>query len=80
MPAPSHTYIPLHRVAAALPFINYLRQAGVPLERELRRAIALSQAGTSGPLLPTLQSVKGLKMIWVSSLACNPGPMPRIPG
>ena len=30
--------IPLHRVATALPFINYLRHAGVPLERELQRA------------------------------------------
>ena len=38
MPAPSHTYIPLHRVAAALPFINYLRHSGIALERELQRA------------------------------------------
>ena len=38
MPAHSHTYIPLHRVATALPFMDYLRHSGAPLERELQRA------------------------------------------
>lgn len=38
MPAHARTYIPLHRVATALPFMDYLRHAGVPLEREMRRA------------------------------------------
>ena len=32
------TPIPLHRVATAMPFINYLHQAGAPVERELIRA------------------------------------------
>lgn len=32
------TSIPLHRVATAVPFIDYLRRIGAPLERELRRA------------------------------------------
>ena len=30
--------LPLHRVATALPFINYLRDSSVPLKRELQRA------------------------------------------
>ena len=30
--------IPLHRVATVMPFINYLHQAGAPVERELTRA------------------------------------------
>jgi len=34
----SKTPLPLHRVATALPFINYLQQQGVQLEPELRRA------------------------------------------
>jgi len=38
MPVDAHTYLPLHRVATALPFIDYLRHSGVPLERELQRA------------------------------------------
>ena len=32
------TTIPLHRVAAVMPFIDHLHQAGAPVERELRRA------------------------------------------
>lgn len=32
------TSIPLHRVATVIPFMDHLRHAGVPLERELRRA------------------------------------------
>ncbi len=31
-------YIPLHRVATVIPFMGFLRQMGVPLERELHRA------------------------------------------
>lgn len=38
IPVHSHTVIPLHRVATALPFIDYLRQQGAPLKRELQRA------------------------------------------
>ena len=38
MPVQSYTYIPLHRVATALPFMDYLHQYGAPLERELQRA------------------------------------------
>ena len=34
----SHRFIPLHRVATALPFIDYLHQKGAALERELLRA------------------------------------------
>jgi len=32
------TSLPLHRVATAIPFIDYLHQSGAPVERELRRA------------------------------------------
>jgi hypothetical protein len=38
MPARLLTPIPLHRVATAMPFINYLHQTGAPVERELMRA------------------------------------------
>jgi AraC-like DNA-binding protein len=32
------TALPLHRVATAIPFIDYLHQSGAPVARELRRA------------------------------------------
>ena len=38
MSVQSPAYIPLHRVATALPFMDYLHQYGAPLERELQRA------------------------------------------
>ena len=34
----SPTYIPLHRVATALPFMDYLHQYSAPVEHELQRA------------------------------------------
>ncbi len=44
MPARLLTPIPLHRVATAMPFINYLHQTGAPVERELMRASLPVQA------------------------------------
>ena len=38
MPGKQHTYIPLHRVASALPFMDFLHQKGAKLEQELQRA------------------------------------------
>jgi hypothetical protein len=32
------TALPLHRIATVIPFVDYLHQSGVPVERELRRA------------------------------------------
>ncbi|MDH3889417.1 MAG: AraC family transcriptional regulator [Gammaproteobacteria bacterium] len=40
----SATYIPLHRVATAQPFMDYLHQQGAPVERELQRAYLPVQA------------------------------------